>query len=252
MHSVKFNFILAVIITLLLSGIYAAGELWYVKNAGDPVAAPKIPRQTKTYGKGELIKYAVMGDSTAISQGSDYDDGFAVASAKHLAKNNQVRMINTGISGATAQEVVAKQLTKATVFRPDIVLLSVGANDATAFTSSSSIKKSLKEIAKQLEISNPNVQIVVTGSPAMDSVSRFPPLSKRIMAIRTLQINGVFARAIDKYDLVFAPIAKETRQAFLDDPTLTAADKFHPNKRGYALWIPVINKAVDEAVDRSL
>jgi len=250
MNSVKFNFVLAIIITVILSGVYAAGEFWYVKNTGKPVAAPKIPREAKTYGKGSPIKYAVMGDSTSISQGSKYKDSFAVASAERLAKNNKVTMINTGTSGATAKDVVDKQLTKATVFKPDIVLLSVGANDATAFNSSKEIRVALKEIVAQLKLSNPDVQIVVTGSPAMDSVSRFPPLSKRIMAVRTLQVNAVFSRIIDKEDLIFAPIAKETRQAFLDDPTLTAPDKFHPNKRGYALWIPVINKAVDQAADR--
>lgn len=122
------------------------------------------------------------------------------------------------------------------------------ANDAVRFSRSMNIEIAAQQIVDQLKQVNPDVRIVMTRSPAMDSVSRFPFFSKWIMRYRTYQVNKIFENIIIRNGLTHAPIAERTRQAFLDDPTLTAADNFHPNARGYNLWIPVINKAIDTAL----
>ena len=234
--------ILSVIILLLIT------ELIFVKLSGSGVPTPTISRLPQILGIGPKLTYVVMGDSTSISQGSKYEKGFAAASAQYLAKNYNVTFVNTGISGATAKDVLDKQLDMAITHKPDLVLLSVGANDATSFTSGQSIQDSMQNIIESLRRSNSKVHIIVTGSPAMDSVSRFPFVSKAIMRLRTYQVNKAFEKVIAKYNLTLAPIAQKTRAAFLADPTLTAADNFHPNASGYALWIPVINEALDKAI----
>ncbi|MEO5691401.1 MAG: hypothetical protein ABIQ64_04395, partial [Candidatus Saccharimonadales bacterium] len=85
-------------------------ELVYVKYNGTFVPAPTISREYPTMGSGKPIKYIVMGDSTSISQGSEYKDGYAVASAQHLAQIYTVSMLNVGVSGATAKTVRDDQL----------------------------------------------------------------------------------------------------------------------------------------------
>jgi lysophospholipase L1-like esterase len=47
--------------------------------------------------------------------------------------------------------------------------------------------------------------------------------------------------------VTFAPIAEQTGPLFARDKTLFDSDEFHPNDRGYATWIPVIDRALDEA-----
>lgn len=225
-------------------------QLLIIRFNGKPVAAPDIPRQTRTSGEGQAIRYAVMGDSTAISQGSEYEDGFAIATTNRLAKTHTVAMINTGVSGATTPEVSRDQLKTVLQFQPDIVLLAAGANDATHFIRSRTTEEALQTIVDELKSTNPDIHIIVTGSPAMDSVPRFPLGSKWLMRLRTEQVNRVFDRLVDKNNLTFAPIADQTRDAFLADPSLTAADNFHPNARGYALWVPVINRSIDEALSQ--
>jgi acyl-CoA thioesterase-1 len=159
-----------------------------------------------------------------------------------------VRSINTGVSGATTDEIKNDQLQTVLRFRPDIVLLAAGANDATHFTRSEVTRSSVQSIIDELKKVNPDVQIIVTASPAMDSVTRFPNGAKQLMGLRTRQVNSVFEQLIRKNKLIYAPIAEKTREAFMADPTLTASDNFHPNNRGYSLWIPVINKALDGAI----
>lgn len=237
--------LICIIVSLLL---FVIVQFLVIRYNGSYVATPDIPRSVQTYGSGKKLSYAIMGDSTAISQGSDYDQGFAVASSKYLAKNYKVEAINTGVSGATTEDVRNDQLKRAVDFKPDIVLLAAGANDATRLTRSDVTRQSVQSIIDALRGANPKVKIIVTGSPAMDALTRFPDGTKQLMGLRTRQVNAIFEQLIRENSLVHAPIAKETRDAFIADPTLTAEDNFHPNARGYALWIPVINLAVDRAL----
>jgi lysophospholipase L1-like esterase len=216
---------------------------------GKKVARP-TPQPVQTIGRGKKLVYVVLGDSTSAGQGSNYADSFVTASSQHLAKRFTVQTSNFSVPGATIYDIEAVQLDQALSLKPDIVLISAGANDVTHFTRGRAIEASLQRIIDQLKKTNPTVQVIVTGSPAVDSVSRFPWGARQLMELQTKQINIVFDRLIKKNTLIHAPIAKETRSAFLADPTLTASDNFHPNARGYALWIPIITAAIDKAVSR--
>ena len=243
------NTILLILAFITIScTIFVIVQLLIIRFNGSSVAIPKIDRSVQTTGAGPRISYAIMGDSTSISQGSGYSDGFAAASITHLSKKFTVRSINTGISGATVEEIRNDQLNEVLAFAPDLVLLAAGANDATHFTRGETIRTSVQTIVDELKRVNPDVKIIVTSSPAMDSVSRFPNGAKQLMGLRTKQVNVVFQTLISQNSLISAPIAEKTRAAFIADPSLTASDNFHPNKRGYALWIPVINQAIDQAI----
>jgi lysophospholipase L1-like esterase len=243
-HRVLLVFIAVILVFLL----FVLVEVLIIKYNGSSVPAPDIPRAPQTLGSGPELVYVVMGDSTSIGQGTDYSQSYAVAGAQHLAQTHGVKFVNVGVSGAVAKDVLDNQLSQAAKYKPDVVLLAVGANDATHFTGGKSIQTSVRQIIDGLRKANCQVRIVVTGSPAMDSVPRFPWPAKQLMGLRTRQVNTVFAGLIKQNNLAFAPIAAKTRAAFLADPTLFAADKFHPNARGYALWKPVINGALDSAL----
>jgi acyl-CoA thioesterase I len=237
--------IVAVIVAIVL---FLLVELLIIKYNGIDVLAPNIPRAPQTLGSGPPLTYVVMGDSTSIGQGTTYDHSYALASAQHLAQTHAVTFVNVGISGATAKSVLDIQLSKAVKYKPDVVLLAVGANDTTHFTSGKSIQSSLQQIIDGLKQVNCKVRIVVTGSPAVDSTARFPWPARQLMELRTHQVNKAFAPVISHNHLTLAPIAMKTRAAFLADPTLLAQDKFHPNARGYAFWIPVVNEALDQSL----
>lgn len=244
--------ILLIIVTVILALLlFVMAEVLIIKYRGSAVLAPNIPRAPQMLGTGPDLTYVVMGDSTSIGQGTDYSQSYAVASARYLSLMHRVKFVNVGVSGAVAKDVLNNQLSMAVKYKPDIVLMAVGANDATHFTSGKSLQQSVQRVIDRLKKANCNVHIIVTGSPAMDSVPRFPWGAKQIMGLRTRQVNNAFGPLIKQNHLTFAPIAAKTRAAFLADPTLFAADEFHPNARGYALWKPVINSALDSALKTS-
>lgn len=223
-------------------------EFLYIRFNGKNVPTPEIPRQPETSGSGPKLTYVVIGDSTTVSQGGSYGRGYARVSAQHLSESYEVTMTNLGISGATARSVIDEQLEQAVALKPDLVLLGVGANDVTHFTKLSDVTESFQKIVNKLRAANSEVKIVVTRSPAVDSVSRFPIGARQLIKLRVNQLNSALQPLIDSNNLTIAPIAEETRQAFLDDPSLLAEDKFHPNDRGYGLWNPVIIAAIDKAL----
>jgi lysophospholipase L1-like esterase len=247
MRAVMKKIILIVILLLLAAIVFIVIELLYIKLNGKNVAAPTIPRAAITYGTGRNINVVIIGDSTAIGQGTDYSNSYAVAVAQHLSKHYTVHLTNVGVSGARAADAVDGQLEAAAHSRPDIAVVAVGANDVTHFTSVHSYKNSLQTIISKLQTANPSIKIIVTGSPDMGSSARFPWPLKQLAGIRTRQLNAVVPTVVGN-NVIWAKIAKDTGGAFRKDPSLFAQDKFHPNKRGYKLWTVVINQAVDKAV----
>ena len=213
-----------------------------------PLSASREPVQFGT--DGAPLVYVVMGDSTGAGVGAPYETGIAVGTARHLARTRRVTMTNFSISGARAKGVLEKQAAEAAALKPDVVLLSMGANDVTHLTSVRSMRRSLDAIVRTLRAANPAVAIVITGSPDMGSPPRIPRLLRGIASWRTKAVNRMFIDEARRLELTFAPIAERTGPLFRRDRSLFEADRFHPNARGYATWIPVLNEALDLATTR--
>jgi lysophospholipase L1-like esterase len=193
---------------------------------------------------GPALTYVVLGDSTAAGVGGTYESGIAVSTAKELGRRYRVSLINLAVSGARLDDVRKLQLPAAARLRPDLVLLSAGANDVTRLTGIRSMREDLRAIVQALTAANPGVKIVITGSPDMGSPPRIPWLLRGIASRRTKQVNRMFRAEAATYGLVFAPIAEVTGPRFRRDRSLFADDRFHPNDRGYATWIPVLDEAL--------
>lgn len=220
--------------------------LWVVLN-GSPVARPTVPGDSQTiFGKGSPVRFVVLGDSTAVSQGGEYSRGYAVRTAEHLAQRTTVTWANAAVSGARAKDVADKQTPQVVKYKPDIALVAVGANDVTHGTPVASVKKSLTATIDKLRQTNPKVHIILTGSPDMGSVPRFPQPLRWYMGVRSKAINKMVVKLCKEKNVTFAPIAEKTGPAFRANPGLFAADKFHPTTEGYELWVPVIIAALPE------
>jgi lysophospholipase L1-like esterase len=190
----------------------------------------------------------VLGDSTAAGIGGTYELGIAESTARELGRTRRVMMTNLAVSGARLRDVLEVQLPVAESLHPDLILLSAGANDVTHLTGIRSMSADLETIVRRLKTANPATRIVLTGSPDMGAPPRIPWLLRPVAGCRTEQANRMFRAAVARSHLVFAPIAAATGPLFRRDRTLFADDHFHPNDRGYATWIPVLNEALARAL----
>ena len=195
-----------------------------------------------------MLNYIVLGDSTAAGQGGAYELGIAVSSARHLTASRRVSLTNVAVSGAKTHDVLTQQLPKLAGQKPDIVLVAIGANDVIGLTSAGSVRTDLNQLIDGLQALNPNIKIVLTAAPEMGAPPRLLQPLGWLAGLRARQLNRTFDEVIAARRLTLAPILIATGQAFKHDATLFAADKFHPNDRGYALWTATINPALDQAL----
>ena len=196
-----------------------------------------------------LMTYVVLGDSTAAGVGAPRDAGIAVMTARKLTGRRPVTMHNFAVSGAKTADVLRDQLAGAEASRPDLVLISVGANDVTHLTSVGSVRRDIEAIIARLRAANPRVAIVITGSPDMGAPPRIPRLLRPIAAWRTKRLNRMFESVAAARGVTFAPIAADTGPSFRRDRSLFADDRFHPNARGYATWLPTLDRALEAALE---
>lgn len=239
------NVLLILTIMLLL---FVAVQVAWLRFNGTPIPRPDISREPVTIGSGPALKLLILGDSTAVSQGSAYEQGYAVAIANHLSTTHTVTYQNLGVSGARAADVAKLQAPQAASFKPDIAVVAVGANDITHLTHIESVRTSLIDTIRQLRAAHADVRIIVTGAPDMGSPPRIPQPLRWLAGERTIEMNDMVLSLVGSQNLTFAPIADETGPAFRRDHTLFAADNFHPNANGYKLWNDVLVKAVDTAL----
>lgn len=230
-------------IAIGLTGLIAY-QFLFIRFNGKHVPAPDIPRAQQTLGQGPALRFAVIGDSTSIGQGSDYDDSIAIKSAKYLARTHTVTVQNFGVSGATTRQVLDDQAAAAVTFSPDVILIATGANDVTKFTPSAEVEQSIRTIITTLRSANPDIQIIMTGAPAVGSAVRFAWPTTVLADYRVDKVNQIFDRVAADTDTIRVRIAEETKALFKNNPQLFAPDNFHPNAAGYAVWQPLIDEAL--------
>ncbi|MEA2192186.1 MAG: hypothetical protein QOI73_2307 [Solirubrobacteraceae bacterium] len=248
MRTLRRLLVLAVALLALLA-IEALIAIWTLPDDGYR-APSQAPRNFGT--QGPPLRLVVLGDSTAAGRGAPYEQGIAVASARHLSERRRVTLTNLAVSGARLGDVRRDQLPQAARLRPDVVLLAAGANDVTGVTRLGSVRDHLRAISAGLRRARCDVAIVLTASPDVGSAPRLMQPLRMVAGLRTKQLNGAVEDVVRERGLVLAPLAKRTGRRFRADRSLFAADGFHPSTAGYAVWMPVIEAALDHALARRI
>src|SRR5581483_6586867 len=118
--------------------------------------------------------YVAIGDSTVEGIGASKPErNFAsliYASLKQEIKNAEYH--NLGIAGDRVEDVLQKQVQKAIELKPDLIVLSVGANDIMQHRRMNSFKKEYDELIKQLN--QTKALIVVTNVPDLSLAPVLP------------------------------------------------------------------------------
>ena len=182
---------------------------------------------------GELL-YVAIGDSAAQGIGASRPGRSYVGEvARHIrsVSAKEVRVVNLGISGATLGVAIAKELPALAKLQPDIVTVSIGANDMPTFEPS--------RFAAQLEqlFAALPKHAIVADLPTF----YFLPAEKKVRIA-----NQLLREAAARHGLVVAPLHEAMRkQGLWGVTTQFAGDLFHPNDRGYKVWASAFFDAVD-------
>lgn len=186
--------------------------------------------------RGAPLRVVWFGDSLAAGVGTSSPDG---AVARQIARrlDRPIDLQVLAVSGARIADVVHDQLPLLTG-TPDLVLISVGANDATHLTSLGEFEDLYDTFLAGLP---PTTLVVVLGVPDMGSATRLAQPLRLLAGVRANQLDVVAHDAARRHGAAYVNIAARTGPSFRADPDrFFAADHYHPTDAGYGVWADAI------------
>jgi acyl-CoA thioesterase-1 len=210
-------------------------ELWSERLSN---AIPVNSKWWKDYRQrdGELL-YAAIGDSTAQGIGASKPGRSYVGElAKHMRQvtGKTVKVANFAVSGSTVRGALLQQLPKLRKIKPDIVTVSIGANNMADFNA---------------EMFENDLQRLFDGLPDHAIIADLPsfyflPAEKNVVIA-----NEIVHRLASRFHYPVVPLyARTKRQGLWGVSTQFAGDLFHPNDRGYAIWAAAFVPTLDAAL----
>jgi lysophospholipase L1-like esterase len=191
------------------------------------------------------LRVVWLGDSTAAGVGASSP----VASlprqvAALLGRPSEVRVFAR--SGARVADVRRDQVPRVVALpaeeRPDVVLVSVGANDVTHLTPKGRFQAEYLGVLDDLP---DGPAVILLGVPDMGAIPRLAQPLRAVVGFRGSNLDQVVRALSRSNGADYVNIADFTGPAFRDDPTrYFAADDYHPSDDGYRLWadtvVPVV------------
>lgn len=173
---------------------------------------------------GELL-YVALGDSAAQGVGtSDLDASYVGLLAARLQRETgrSVRVVNLSRYGARVHDVVTQQLPHLAGLTPDLLTLTVGANDLQNFDAGSF---------------GASVNHVLDALPRHAIVADLPCFHFGPRELDAVIASRMIADRVRAHRLTFAPLHRvtEIRRGWGSFPEFSW-DQFHPSAKGYRVW----------------
>jgi lysophospholipase L1-like esterase len=169
--------------------------------------------------------------------------------ARNLAarKGVPVDVASYAVGGSRVRDVVRHQLEAVLAGSPDIVVVAVGTNDALHLTSLVEVERSFQQLLYPLVAGVPAV--VVGGVGDLGGIQRVPfPLSAAVRA-QGRRVNRVIRAVAEQSHAHYVDVSTVDRAFRRGGAGLFAADLFHPNEYGHALWAAVASPVVVHAAE---
>ncbi|MFP7835011.1 SGNH/GDSL hydrolase family protein [Marisediminicola sp. LYQ134] len=218
------------------------------RTAGVSELADKIPEHSAYWRdqrrKGGELLYVALGDSAAQGIGGSRPNRSYVgllAKTIRAASGRTVRVANLSQSGARLRDAIEKQVPALAKLSPDIVTVSIGANDIASF---------------ERDRFERELRYILDALPATAIVADLPSFYLGEFERRVLAANEIVRRVAAEHGYAVAPLHSTTRGRTAARTALrdVAKDFFHPNDRGYAVWAsafePLVRAAVGALVTR--
>ena len=208
-------------------------------NSTAPVTTETPANPTTSTVNSQPITILALGDSLTEGLGLAETDAYPaqLEAALHKAGYSNVKVVNSGLSGETSTGLV-NRVNWALKTKPDITILTIGANDAMRGIDVTTIEANIRTTIKALQDNGSTV--ILGGMQIYDNMG-----------------NEYVAEFSDMY----LRIAKDTGVAFIPfflnsvaaDANLNQADAIHPTKEGYAIIVeknilPVLEPVLKETV----
>lgn len=183
-----------------------------------------------------LLKVAALGDSSIMAPGVDGPGQIWISLVcRRLAEGHRhVVLRSFAVGGARATDVLADQVDDAIASHPNLIFVSVGANDALKGVPLASFTRDLDQIVDRL--AGTGAIIVQSGVGVLGIIPRlYPPLST-LMSWRAGRFDGAHRRVAARHGTSVVDHRSDDVSLWYADRSLWAADLFHVSAAGHARW----------------
>ena len=181
------------------------------------------------------LRVAVLGDSSVTAPGvAGPEEIWVSLVCSRLAETHHIVLKSFAVGGSMAHNLVAEQMEDAIDFEPDLIFVSVGANDALRGIPVRAFEKNLDYLIGRLV--ETAATIIQSGVGVMGTIPRlYPPLST-MMSGQAIRFDRAHRRVAARYGTWVVDHRSDDTDLWHRDRSLWAADDFHVSASGHARW----------------
>lgn len=181
------------------------------------------------------LRVAVLGDSSVTAPGvAGPHEIWVSLVCDRLAESRHIVLQSFAVGGSMAHDVLDHQLDDAIAFEPDVVFVSVGANDVIKGVPIGRFAANLDLLVERL--TSEGIKVVLTGIGVLGTIPRlYPPLST-MMSRRARRFDRVHWKVGSAHGAAVIDQRADDPGIWNTDRSLWAADYFHVSAAGHARW----------------
>lgn len=146
-----------------------------------------------------------------------------------------------------AHDLVQGQLKPALQFAPDLVILSVGANDALKGVTPRKFAENLTTLVATFRATGATV--IQSGVGDLGTIPRLLPPLRQLFTRRALRFNAVHEAVAAEHGSWVVPQRESPAELWYQDRSMWSADLFHVSSRGHEVWADLGWQTVVKALD---
>jgi len=223
------KFILVGIVFLIIYLICLYYPIYRASQIAEKTIAHNIPYEQHPHNPSMYI--LVAGDSSAAGVG-------AITPKESIAgrlgqKYPDADLLNIGVSGAQIEDLLNVLKTQKKHY--DLILLQIGANDVTHFSSYQTIRKGITEVLAISDQLGTKTVLLTSGDLGVIPIFHWP--LSWIMTDRTRKVRDIFVEESSKYNSVsYIDLFYELKRNRVNLTNSYAPDSFHLNEKGYEVY----------------
>ena len=204
-------------------------------------------------GNSETIQLLTLGESTIAGVGvTDHTHGITGQLAKtlHISSGNTINWKVLACNGYTAEKVNQLLVPQIPEHALDFIVIGLGGNDTFKFNSPLTFKKNMIRLIDNIQLRQPNAQIIIANMPPIGDFPAFPWLIQLVLG-SLVKLHGAVIRDIpQRYNNVSYMDETIRIKDWISrtDGNWTSADLFsdgvHPSALTYAIWGEEIGRFV--------
>ncbi|MGH8870892.1 MAG: SGNH/GDSL hydrolase family protein [Acidimicrobiia bacterium] len=180
-------------------------------------------------------RVAVLGDSSVTAPGvAGPHEIWVTMVCRRIAETRHVTLRSLAVSGSRAEDLIRDQLEPALVFDPDLVIVSVGANDVIKGVGIRSFERRLDELVATLV--ETGAVVILSGVGDIGTIPRLKPPLRNLMSRRSERFDRVHHLVATRYGAHVVEHRKDNPTIWYSDRALWSPDLFHVSAAGHRRW----------------